>query len=101
MRGDAFVDASSACQPCNDPRGLMSVHPLPIVHCKDRSFLAFTHRQVHRACGSWSERCDDLYATFTEHFECVMATLESKVPDVTSKGFGHSQPVASEQAPNA
>jgi hypothetical protein len=84
---DHLVDACLFCESPNNTRGLMAVHPLPVIGLEYWPCCAFSCCEVHGARCTWGERCNDCLSSFAHYTKRVMTALQPKIVDITAQRF--------------
>jgi hypothetical protein len=95
---DVLVDPGTFGQPTYNPGGLVTVHPVTIAVQEDRSVFSVADRQVDGSCCSWSHWDQLCFASFADDPQCVMASFQTDVTNISTKSFRHSQTVKGKKA---
>lgn len=87
----------AAGDPADDPPGAMPVQAVSIGSQEDRSFAAFTGREVNGPSGTRGERDGTYLAALACDDERPVAAFDAHGLDIGAGGFGNPQPVQRQQ----
>ena len=97
VRADRLVDPGSTGNAPHDPARNMAVEAPPVRADEDGPGQALTNGKVDRPSRAWCQRHRHHLATFAQHGQRTVASLEPKGLDVGPDSFGDTKAVQGEQ----